>query len=172
MKKYDNNIEIKLYLLLIVGVGMLVYVITQLPHVFVFKSSLTAIHGTLQSANIDTKAKTDREGHRYETRELVFFLNESDKEFRVSANVVDPYKILKSLNRSISLTIWVKTSARDERSPKVFQIDRDGKYTLLAFNEVRDNQRPAMALLFVLGLALILFFVWMKYPEKLKKIFS
>lgn len=50
MKKYDNNIEIKLYLLLIVGVGMLVYVITQLPHVFVFKSSLTAIHGTLQSA--------------------------------------------------------------------------------------------------------------------------
>lgn len=172
MKKYDERTEQKLYLLLIVGVGAIVYVITQLPHVFVFKSSLTAIHGTFHSGEIYTETKTDSKGRSHDVHELVFFLNESDKEFRLTSDMGDHYKILKGLNRSTSLTIWVKTSALGERYPKIYQIDRDDKYTLLALEDVRDNRRPVLGLLFALGLSIILFFVWMKYPEKLKRIFS
>lgn len=172
MKKYEGTIELKLYGLLIVGIGVIGYVAAQLPQVLVFKSSLTAIHGTLYSGDILANTKIDRKGHRYKEWELVFFLRESEKEFRVPSNLGDHDKILKGLNRSTSLIVWVKTSALSERSPKVYQIERDGKYMLLEFIEVRDKERPMLGFLLVLGLSMILFFVWMKYPEKLKRIFS
>ncbi len=178
MRKIDGLTNMRLYTLLLLGVMCLGYAIFQLPTIWTFKSSLTPIRGTIQSAEIDTKTVTDRKGHESQVSEVVFYLNESKMKFRLSENIgadytnEEHYKILRGLKKSASVTVWVKEKDLVKTEPEIFEIEKDNGYVLLGLETVKDEKRPFTAFLMFMGLGCIVFFFWIKYPDKFRKAFN
>lgn len=164
--------------ILLFGIMLTGFAIYQLPTIWTFKSSLFPLHGTVKYADTYVTTVNDGRGHKSQKSELVFYLNEYNKKFCLVENIGNSFtneeyqSILKGLRKADSVTVWVKKSDHQEFQPKVFQIDRDGKLTLLEFERVRTADSPLTAFMLVLGLGSIGFYFWTKYPEKFKKLFA
>ena len=166
--------QVQLLMFGIVMIGLAAY---QLPTIWISRS-LLPLQGTLRSADIYITRVTDRRGHESQVSELIFYLNGYAKKFYMAENIGnansnDDYRrIVAGLRKADSVTVWIKKSEENEYQPKVFQIDQDERSTLLEFERVRMAESPMTAFLLVLGLVSIGFFLWFRYPEKVKKFFA
>jgi len=156
-------------------IGLAAY---QLQTIWISKSSLLPLHGTLKSADIYITRVTDRGGHESQVSELIFFLNGYAKKFSVAENIGnansnDDYdRIVAGLREADVVTVWIRKSEEHEYQPKVFQIDQDEESTLLELERVSMAESPMTAFLLVLGLVSIGSFLWFRYPEKFRKFFA
>ena len=156
----------------------IVFAISQLPTTWTFKSSLVPLRGTVRYADVYTTTVSDRRGHKSQKSELIFYLYEYKKKFYLAENIGDSrssqmhLNLRNGLRKADSVTIWVKKSEKEEYQPKVFQIDRDEKVTLLEFESVRTAHSPVTAFILILGLGSIGFYFWTKYPKKINSLFS
>ncbi len=168
------------YRLLIFGISLIVCsAYFFLPTIWTFKSDLTLLTGTLRSANtyVTTVSNTDRNGYTSKSQksELIFYLNQRKQKYYLAENIGDKFRddkyetILQGLRRADTVTVWIKKNSVDEYQPQIFQIDND-KGTLLDFETVRMNYSPVALLTFSLGVISIAAFLWIKNPDKFKKL--
>jgi hypothetical protein len=154
------------------------YAIVQLQAIWTFKSSLIPVRGTIESADIDIKTVTDRKGHKSQVSEVVFYLNESKMKFQLAENIGsgcaydDHFEIVKGLKKSKSVTVWIKERDLNETGPEIFEIENENGYVLLDIETVKADKRPITAFLLFMGMGSIVFFFWIKYPDKFRKVFS
>ena len=160
--------------LLIFGIMLTGFGIYQLPTIWTFKSDLTQLKGTVQSADTYVTTVTEtRRGHKSQKAELIFYLNGFKQKYHLVENIGDDYrddkyeKILQGLKRADSVSVWIKQNEHDEFEPQVFQIDND-KGTLLDFDALRMDKSPLTAFVLLIGLGLITVFLWFRFPDKFK----
>lgn len=168
----NNQIKFLIFGLLLTGIG-----ISLLPTILTFRSNLTQIKGTLRAADIYIEEVEDRRGHKSRKAELIFYLNGRQQKFYLVRNIGNDAhdekyeQILQGLKRSDSVKISVRKSEVDFYEPELFQIGNETE-TLLEFEAVRTEKAPlAMFILFV-GLGSLTTFLWLRFPEKLNKIFG
>ena len=106
------------------------------------KSSLIPLKGTLQSCDIYVTPVSSTNRYGYEAKsqkaELIFYLNEHKKKFALMENIGSEYRdedyedIKGKLNRSDTITVWVKKSELDYWEQQIFQINTN-RETVLDF---------------------------------------
>ncbi len=145
--------------ILLTGIGL-----SQFSNIWISKSDLLQVKGTLKHASIDISmvvSKSRRPPHKEtvsQKAELIFFLNESDQRYRLAKNIGDhqfddQYEaILKGLRATESVSVWIMKKESYYLRPQVFQIDNDER-TLLAFKHLHFENHPITLLLIVVGLS-------------------
>ncbi|TKG92887.1 hypothetical protein EYV94_18105 [Puteibacter caeruleilacunae] len=162
--------------LLAVGILCIIMSIVFIaPTAFTFKSSLVQLKGKLSNVDIHIDNVTSRNRYGGETKSrratLVFSLSVLNKRFILMENIGQKYihekynKIRRHLKNADEIIVWIKESEKEDKHPKIFQIDTDGK-TVLSYDEVKSEKDWEFLMLFFTGLALIVSFVWKRYPEK------
>lgn len=139
------------------------------PTIFTFKSSLISLNGTIKNAKslIETVSSTSRTGYKAKSRKasLTFSLKEYDYEFYISENLGNVLtdvnnngfeNVAKYLENSDSITVWIKKSDLNNLSPKVFQVDVDGK-TEFEFKKIKSEFQYVFIFLIALGVLCIYF---------------
>ena len=165
------------YRLLIFGIVLTGCSLYQLPTIFTFKSNLIQIKGTLRDADIYVTTGTNKYGSESRKSELIFYMNGLHQKFYLAEGIGDKWrndkyaKILKGLKRADTITVWIRKSEVSEYEPKVFQIDNE-KGTLLDFETVRDDKRPMIAFILLLGLGSITAFLRFRFPDRFNEIFG
>ncbi|AXG74763.1 hypothetical protein DVK85_11185 [Flavobacterium arcticum] len=153
---------------------MIIIAVSELIVSFTPKSSLIPIKGTVRYTDIyNTTARTSRTGKTQYISNLVFYINQSRKEFKLVDHEKYSEKhreIARGLNQADSVTIWIKKSEVKNYNPEVFGIDTDRK-TLLSFEEVKTENGYLFIFTSLLGMISILYFFYLRYPEKFKKLF-
>lgn len=174
----SNFVRVRLIVLFLMGVTLLVIAIQQLTVIWTTENSLIPLKGTLQSCNtyITPVSNTKRYGSKANSQkaELIFYLNEHKKKFTLMENIGDDYSneeyenINRKLNRSDSVTVWVKKSAVADWEPKVFKINTDSE-TILKLQTIRFKERPLALFLLLMGLVSIFFPIYVFYPKLFRK---
>ena len=175
-RKYHEN---RLLFFGLACLAIAIYIIA--PTIFTFKTSLTRIDGSLQSADIliEEVSSRNRVGYEAESRRatLYFSLTGINKRFELMENIGQDYSherfssIRKRLRNSKQITVWIKKEEKELSKPKVFQIDVDSK-TVLTFNEVKTEHSGIFAFLLILGLGSTGFVMWRRYPDKFESIIN
>jgi hypothetical protein len=137
------------------------------PTIFTSKSSLISLEGTIKSANslIETVSSTSKSGYEAKSRKasLTFSLKEYDKEFYISENLGNVLtdvnnngfeNVAEYLENSDSVIVWIKKSDLNNLSPKVFQVDVDGK-TEFEFEKIKSEFQYVFIFLLVIGVLCI-----------------
>lgn len=76
----------------------------------------------------------------------------------------EEYEIIKNeLNRSDSVTVWVKKPEVGDWEPQVFQIETE-KGIVLGFQTVRFKDRPLIVFLLLMGLGCVILPIYALYP--------
>ena len=120
---------------------------------------------------------SDRRGRESQKSKLIFYLDERQQKFYLTANIGKAYqneqfrKILAGINQADTLSVWVDKDEVDEYEPTVFQIDNQHK-TLLEFEKVRRGGSPVVIVCLVFGIATILGFLWFRYPRVLDRMWN
>ena len=132
----------RLISLFLFGVMLLVFAVQQLTTIWMPKSSLIPLKGTLQSCDIYVTPVSSTNRYGYEAKsqkaELIFYLNEHKKKFALMENIGSEYRdedyedIKGKLNRSDTITVWVKKSELDYWEQQIFQINTN-RETVLDF---------------------------------------
>jgi hypothetical protein len=164
--------------LFLIGVMLLVFAVQQLTTIWTPKSSLTPLKGTVQSCDIYVTPVSSKNRYGYEAKsqkaELIFYLNEYKKKFALMENIGGDYKneqyeeIRDKLNRTDSVTVWIKKSEIDYWEPQVFQIETDTG-TALNFQIVRFKERPLTIFLLLMGLSCLILPIYVFYPRIFRK---
>lgn len=176
-KQYSSSQKNYQYRLLIFGLLLIGFAVYELPTIFTFKSDLREIKGTVRDADIYVTTVSDRRGRKSQKSELIFYLNERQQKFYLSENIGNSYqnkrfqKILSEIKQSDTLSVWLKKDEIHQYEPLVFQINN--KYTtLLEFETVRTGKSPLIAMFFLMGMCSIIWFLWLRYPEVLNKLWN
>lgn len=161
-------------LFLFIGIIVIGVAVKDLGSSFISKSDLMAIKGTVRYVNMNYKIVTNsRTRQPNYMAHLTFYLNHAKKEFKLTecGKYSEKHiKIAKGLKQADSVAIWVRKSDIESYSPKVFGIDTDRK-TLLSFKDVRTENGYFPVILLSIGLLCILYFFYLRYPEKMKELF-
>lgn len=137
---------------------------------------LVPMKGTLRDVSIYIRGVESR-NNMSNTSELIFFLNKSNKQYKLTENIGDDYvnkeyeKISQQLKSADTVVVWIKKSEIDNPSPKVFQIDVDNANTILSAENVRTEKAFVTVFLLMIGTISILLFFGLKFPELARKIF-
>lgn len=163
--------------LLIIGILLTGLGIYDLQDSFAIKSRLIAIKGTIRSADIYTKTNTDRKGHSSQKSELIFYLNEHKKQFYIAHNIGGEYfdkeyeDILKQIIHADFISVWIRPRDSNDFQPKIFQIT-SGDNIILDFDDVRTENSAITIFMLFLGLGSISLFLYLRFPEKWRKIMN
>ncbi|GGB65293.1 hypothetical protein GCM10007424_01510 [Flavobacterium suaedae] len=161
-------------LFLLIGIIVIGVAVKDLSSSFTSKSELIAIKGTVGYVNMNYKTvKNSRTRQPNYITHLTFYLNQIKKEFKLVEH--EKYsekhiKIAKGLKQADSITVWIKKNEIENYSPKIFGIDTDRK-TLLSFEDVRTENGYFPVIFLSMGLLCILYFFYLRYPEKMKELF-
>jgi hypothetical protein len=164
--------------LLIIGIMLTGFGFYQLPTVLTGKSSLSPLKGTIRAVDTYVTTVSDGEGHKSQKSELVFYLNEFRQKYYLSENIGDSYTndkyetIRQGLRQTDSVTVWVKKNEISVYEPEVFQIESDNKIILLEYESVISSQVPITIFLFFMGLGSIGVYLYSRFPDRVKKIFT
>jgi hypothetical protein len=170
----DPATQNRLISLLLIGVVMLGYSIYMLPTIWTSKDSLMPVSGVLDRADTYYSTVTDRHGDKSRKAELVFYLVGIKKKFALVENIGNEYslkeyeQIKDGLNRSDSVTVWIKEEEDSYWDPKVFQITTDRKI-LLEFDAVRYKEQPVALFLCLGSLGCIGFSVYAFFPKLFRR---
>jgi hypothetical protein len=174
----SSFVRVRLVALFLMGVMLLVFAIQQLTIIWTTESSLIPLKGTLQSCDtyVTPVSSTNRYGQKANSQkaELIFYLNGHKKKFTLTENIGSGYRnedyenIKGKLNRSDTVTVWVKKSEIGNWEPKIFQIKTDTE-TILKLQTVRFKERPLAVFLLVMGLGSIFFPIYVFYPKLFRK---
>jgi hypothetical protein len=168
-KRYHQN------RILIFGILLTVLGVYELQDSFVIKSRLKELKGTLRTADTYLSSNTDRYGHSSQKSELIFYLNEFKKKFYLAHNIGESYddrdydNILSQLNSADSISVWVKPGNIEDYQPKIFQISSNKKI-ILALNDVSGETGFLTMFLLLVGIGSILFYLYIRFPERWNKI--
>ncbi|MBC6607316.1 hypothetical protein H8B13_10845 [Hymenobacter sp. BT188] len=149
----------------------------SLPYIFVSKSSLIPLKGTLNFAKTYITTVEDRKGNKSRKSELIFSLKEYNKVYSIGENIGTDYrddnheKIAQKLNQASLVTVWIKKSEINSSEPEVFQIDGPDDLIILSIAEVKNTKRFIITFSLIFGLVCIKVFFWMRFPEKMRSIF-
>ena len=130
---------------------------------------LLPVPSVLERADTYYTTVTDRRGNSSRKAELVFYLAGVKKKFVLVENIGDGYtlpayeQIKQGLDRSDSVTVWIREDEASYVEPKVFQITTD-RQTLLAFEAVKFKERPIILFLMLGGLGCIILPVHVFFP--------
>ena len=170
--------KMKLNRLLIFGILLTGFGFYQLPTLLTGKSSLSTLRGTIRSVDTYVITVTDRYGHNSQKSELIFYLNEFKQKYYLAENIGDSYSndkyetIRQGLRQADSVTVWVKKNEISLYEPKVFQIESDNRIMLLKYESVISGDVPITLFLFFCGLGSIGAFFYLRFPDRVKRIFS
>jgi hypothetical protein len=139
----------------------------QFSNIWTIKSDLIKVKGTLASARtyismVFTKGvHIPNEISVGQKSELIFHLNGCNQEYYLSENIGDNHidekyeTILNGLKEADSVSVWIRKNEQNVWRPQVFQIDND-ETTLLKFEHLHMGNDPITAVLFVIGVSLII----------------
>jgi len=164
--------------LLIIGIMLTGIGFYQLPTVLTGKSSLSALKGTIRAVDTYVTTVSDRQGHNSQKSELIFYMNEFKQKYYLAENIGDSYTnekyetIRQGLRQTDSVTVWVKKNEISVYEPKVFQIESDNRIILLEYESVISSKVPITLFLFFMGLGSIGAYLYLRFPDRVKKIFT
>ncbi len=140
----------------------------QLPSLFVFRSSLLPIKGTLENATIYITTHTSKSrynifGHESSSQKarLIFYLSEHKKKFALQRNIGDSYEyqfyetIKLKLNHADEITVWIHQQDIDSWEPEIFQLDTDNT-PIIDFNSKKREDNSVMLFIFLAGLGCVI----------------
>lgn len=162
---------------MIFGIMLTIGGIYFLQDSMAIKSRLIELKGTICSADTYTETNTDRNGHSSQKSELIFYLNEHRKKFYMAHNIGDDYydkeyeRILKQINRAEFISVWIRPRDSDDFQPKIFQITSGGNI-ILDFDDVRTEKSTVTLFMLIIGLGSIAMFLYLRFPEKWRKIMN
>ncbi len=148
--------------LLFFGIALVGIGIYYLPNIWTNKSELINIKGTLKSARIHVSLVFSKKYKYGESvissrkSELLFQLKEYDQEYYMAKNIGDHYineeheKILKSIRKCDSISLWIKRNEMQAWRPEIFQLEND-ETTLLHFKRLHIEDDPIIALSIGIG---------------------
>lgn len=149
--------------LAIIGILLIGLSVMQISELWLSKSDLYPLKGTLSSANFYVFNVKSSRGSDTKAIELIFYLKEYNKKLRV-VEPIDEYQygynnriitLHKALLNSNNITVWVNNSDTQEYSPKIYSINNDDK-ELLSLTEMQASKRYPTIIMLIAGLLLIL----------------
>ena len=162
--------------LLLIGIMLTCFGLYQLQDNFVIKSRLTALKGTLRAADTYITTITYR-NHSSQKSELIFYLKEYNKKFYMSHNIGEDItdknydSILSQLRSSDSISVWIRPRDKESYQPKFFQLNNKEK-TILDIQDVTTETGYLTLFSLFLGVAILLFYFYRRYPDKWDKIMN
>ena len=158
------------YKLLVVGLISAGLAISLLSTIWTPKSGLVKISGRLTGASTYVTTASDSRGNASQRSELVFFIEGYDQKYSLVENIGDQVtnvaheEILRALRSAETVDVWLRKREAVAYAPKVFQIGTD-RGIILAFEDVRTNDRPIAVFLFIAGLGSIGAFFYFHWRE-------
>lgn len=170
-------VKILQYRLLIFGILTLCFGIYGLSNIFYLKSDLIEIKGTLKTVINKTSIVEDRRGFKSNLTELIFSLNERQQQYHLKENIgndetnneFDRLKLI--IDNSNKISIWIKKNEIEEFEPNIYEIEIDNKIES-NFKSLHSENFLVQYFLLIIGITSIIGYLWLKYPEIIKKILN
>ena len=162
---------------LVLGLILIGLSICLTSNIWLSKTDLTKINGTLRSARTNiswafTKSiRNPNQILKSHKSELIFKLNEYNQEYYLTENVGEHYvddkyeAILKGLRNADTVSVWIKKNEENVFQPHIFQIDSDQK-TLLEFSHLHLKNNLTAIFIFIIGILNILLYILVLIRDK------
>ena len=151
--------------LLIGGIFLIVFGIYKIASTAVFRTSLIPIEGPVR--NVSNQIHTYKSTSRYGTEQtnimskITIHLDGQQQEFCLSQGIAsysentEFLKMTEAIKTSKKLTLWIDKDEKNLFQPKVYEIIKNDKISLLKFESVRGENFFLSIALTCMGLAFV-----------------
>ncbi|HRO41831.1 MAG TPA: hypothetical protein PL009_03300 [Flavipsychrobacter sp.] len=156
--------QLKLLPILLIGIGSIAMSFSCFYDIWTAYFGLQKITGTLFSADTYSTTVSHRRGRKSQVVELVFYLTEVDKRFKLARNIDQSYldeeyeDYRKSLQRADSVSVWIGKSNTNYEST-IYRIAADERI-IFSEKQVRGNNQLGAIFFLILGIGALSFFFW------------